>query len=145
MPQRTLRVDRPLPEVWAQLQKLETWEGVGGMDELRSPRYDPDGSLTRFEYSLDTPIGTVRDTADVSSDAGDRRCAMHVRTDTKGLRVTIDVELVAAGDTTEANITLDASAANFLTKPLAATLRHTLESGIDRETERMRSRLEAAN
>jgi len=145
MPQRTLRVDRPLAEVWTRLQQLATWEGVGGMDELHAAEHRADGSLARFEYSLDTPVGTVHDEADVSSDAGDDRCAMHVRTETKGLRVTIDLELRAAGDTTEASITLDAAATNFLTKPLAATLRHTLESGIDRESERMRSRLEAAS
>lgn len=146
MPQTTLRVERPLDEVWERLQQLDTWEGVGGMDELRSPEHRADGSLARFQYSLDTPIGTVSDEAEVSSTVDPEYREMIVQTETKGIRVRIDLDLTSWSQTsTDVSIALDASAANFLTKPLAATLRHTLESGIDREAERMRARLEASH
>ena len=144
MPQRTLRIERPLDHVWQQLQQLETWEGVGGMGQLRDASHRPDGSLEHFRYSLDTPLGTVDDRAEVRPDRTGAARSMHVQTETKGLRVTIDIDLDNAGPTaTNASLDIDAQSTNFLTGPLAATLRHTLESGIDREGRRMVERLEA--
>lgn len=143
MPHRTLRVDQPLSVVWDQLQQLESWEGIGGMGQLREPKHRSDGSLASFAYSLDTPVGTVDDTAAVT--ASRRRpgaLSMDVVTETKGLRVTIALDLVAADDTTDVDFSIDAEATNFLTKPLASTLRHTLDSGMTRESDRMVERLE---
>ena len=142
MPQRTLRIDQPVDVVWERLQLLATWEGIGGMDDLREPRHRGDGTLVGFRYSLDTPVGKVDDNADVIAE-GDHR-TMHVRTHTKGLTVMIDLQLHAASATTTADFTIDVEASNFLTRPLAATLRHTLESGIVRESDKMVERLEAS-
>ena len=144
MPQRTLRVSQQLAVAWERLQQLESWEGIGGMGGLRDPEHFDDGSLARFAYSIDTPVGTIDDTAEVTSsqaDAGDH--IMAVNTETKGVRVTIDLVLSGMGAKTFVNFSIDAQAANFLARPLAATLRQTLESGIDREAARMVERLEA--
>ncbi len=144
MPQRTLRVSQELTVAWERLQQLESWEGIGGMAQLRDARLFDDGSLAGFAYSLDTPVGAINDTAEVTSsqaDAGDHM--MQVHTETKGVRVTIDLVLSGMGTKTFVNFTIDAQATNFLARPLAATLRQTLESGIDREATRMVERLEA--
>lgn len=144
MPERTLRVAQELPVAWERLQQLESWEGIGGMGQLREPRRGDDGSLRGFAYSLDTPVGAIDDTANVSSSeaaAGDHK--MHVVTETKGVRVTIDLLLSGMGAKTFINFTIDAQATNFLARPLASALRQTLESGIDREATRMVDRLEA--
>lgn len=142
MPQRTLQIDQPVDEVWERLQQLETWEGIGGMGELYGPAHGPDGGLRAFQYSLHTPLGTIHDSADVTSQGR----VMHVRAASKGVAVTIDLSLRenGAGETI-AELTIDAHATNFLTAPLAATLRHTLESGIVREGDRMVERLEASD
>ena len=144
MPQRTLRVSQQLDVAWQRLQQLDSWEGIGGMGQLRDPLLHDNGALKGFAYSIDTPVGTIDDTAEVISstaDAGDH--TMQVITDTKGVRVTIDLVLSGMGAKTFVNFTIDAQATNFLARPLAATLRQTLESGIDREATRMVERLEA--
>jgi len=142
MPQRTLRIDHPIDAVWERLQLLETWEGIGGMDELHDPTHGPDGALRGFRYALHTPLGTIHDSADVTS----QNPVMHVRTASKGVAVTIDLELSAgAVGQTIADFRIDAHATSFLASPLAATLRHTLESGIVRESDRMVERLEATD
>ncbi len=143
MPQRTLLVDQPVDVVWERLQNLSTWEGIGGMKQLRDPRHTDDGTLQRFRFSIDTPLGTIDDHADVTAEADHR--TMHVRAHAKGLTVTIDLRLRSAPPTTNTDFTIDVEAASFLTRPLASTLRHTLESGIVRESDRMVERLEAPN
>ncbi len=142
MPQRKLRIEQPVEVVWDRLQLLATWEGIGGMDDLRDGRHRSDGTLEGFRYSLDTPLGKVDDNADVIAEADHR--TMHVRTHTKGLTVMIDLRLHEASITTTADFTIDVEASNFLTRPLASTLRHTLESGIVRESDKMIERLEAS-
>lgn len=142
MPQRTLRIEQPVDVVWDRLQLLSSWEGIGGMDDLRSGRHHTNGTLEGFRYSLDTPLGTVDDDADVIADIAHR--TMHVRTHTKGLTVMIDLQLHEASTTTTADFTIDVEAGSFLTRPLAITLRHTLESGIVRESDKMVERLEAS-
>ncbi len=144
MPERTLRVAQKLAVVWERLQQLESWEGIGGMGQLRAPLHGDDGSLRGFAYSIHTPLGMIDDTADVTSSnaaASDRN--MQVMTETKGVRITIDLVLSGMGARTFINFTIDAQATNFLARPLAVTLRQTLESGIDREAKRMVDRLEA--
>jgi hypothetical protein len=140
MPRRTLQIDQSAAVVWERLQLLETWEGIGGMGELYGAAHGPDGGLRAFQYSLHTPLGTIHDSADVTSQGR----VMHVRTASKGVAVTIDLALREnAPSETIAELTIDAHATNFLTGPVAATLRHTLESGIVRESDRMVERLEA--
>ncbi len=142
MPQRTLRIDQPAEAVWERLQLLETWEGIGGMGDLYGPAHGPDGGLRAFQFSLHTPLGTIHDSADVTSHGR----VMHVRTANKGVAVTIDLKLREnGGSETIADFTIDAHATNFLSGPLAAALRHTLESGIVRESDRMVERLEATD
>ncbi len=144
MPERTLRVGQKLAVVWERLQQLESWEGIGGMGQLRDPLQVDDGSLRGFAYSIRTPLGVIDDTADVTSShdaAGERK--MQVVTETKGVRVTIDLVLSGMAARTFINFTIDAQATNFVARPLAVTLRQTLESGIDREAKRMVERLEA--
>lgn len=144
MPQRTLRVSQQLDVAWERLQQLDSWEGIGGMGQLRDPSLSDDGALRGFAYSLDTPVGAINDTAEVTSSegaAGDH--TMQVLTETKGVRVTIDLIVSGMGAKSFVNFTIDAQATNFLARPLATTLRQTLESGIDREATKMVERLEA--
>lgn len=142
MPQRTLLIEQPVDVVWDRLQLLTSWEGIGGMNDLRDGRHRSDGTLEGFRYTLHTPLGTVDDKADVIAESDHR--TMHVRTHTKGLTVMIDLRLHTASTTTTADFTIDVEAGNFLTRPLASTLRHTLESGIVRESDKMVERLEAS-
>lgn len=138
MPQRTLHIDQDIDVVWHRLQQLPTWDGIGGMQSLRDPSHNEDGTLAQFRFSLETPVGTINDDAEVIASGH----SMFVRTEAKGVVVTILLALADEGPSTMANFSIDAEATNFLARPLAATLHHTLESGIDREGARMVERLE---
>ncbi len=140
MPQRTLHLDRPLADVWKRLQEISSWEGVGGLTDLRQPHHDAEGNLSSFSFSIETPLGTIRDQARVISDA---LHGMTVVAEAKGLEVAVNLKLTAKSpSTTTAEFDIEARSTNFLSRPLAGTLRHTLESSIDREARKMTDRLE---
>ena len=146
---KTLEIEQPIDQVWERLQQLPTWEGIGGMHRLREAAHRDDGTLAYVRFSLDTPLGLVDDDAIVTPEVDSENRSMHVQTLVKGFDVTIDLRLSPSvdepGRRTSADFTIDAEATTFLTRPLASTLRHTLESGIDRESERMVQRLETGH
>ena len=139
MPQRTLELARPIDQIWSRLQDLGTWEGVGGLTNLRYPRHDQRGDLTRFAFSLETPLGAIRDEATV-------RCAgrtMNVVAESKGLEVAVRLSLQSSDEeTTIVAFAIEGRSTNFLTRPLAGTLQATLEANIDGEAQKMTKRLE---
>lgn len=148
MATRTLVIDRPIDEIWPLLQQLETWEGIGGMHDLRDARVDADGDLTRFAFSIETPIGDIRDDAAVTTQRpnGEHATAsLRAVADSKGIRITVSLALTETGSgeghETTAEFSIDGRSTSFLTKPLVGTLRDTLESGIDRESARLVERL----
>lgn len=140
MPRRTLRIDQPIESVWERLQELGTWESIGGLHDLRDPEVDGDGNLVAFAFSIDTPLGTIRDRAHVQSNPPGR---MDVRAEAKGIEVLVGLGLEAEDSATTADFSIVANSTNFLSRPLVGTLRNVLESGIHREGERMTERLEA--
>jgi len=131
-------------EVWERLQKVRTWEGIGGLHKLRDPVHDVSGDLTAFMFSLKTPLGTVNDEATVSPTGRAGRQSMAVRAQAKGIKVTVTLSLDPRGEAaTEALFAINAEGTTFLTGPLASALGKVLESGIDKEAERMQQRLES--
>ncbi len=135
--------------VWERLQSTESWEGVAGLHDLRDAVHDGVGDLTSFAFSIDTPLGMIRDTAKVTT-AEARR--MQARAEAKGIIVSVEIALTDMTGTrdvqdsdaeavTDIDVVLDAQGSNFLTRPLAGTLRGVLEANIDREAERMVNRL----
>lgn len=140
MPRRTLRIEQGLETVWLRLQELDTWESIGGLHDLREPNQDGDGNLTSFAFSIDTPLGTIRDRAVVRTQP---LRLMNVRAEAKGIEVLVDLGLEADESRTKADFSITANSTNFLSKALVGTLRHVLESSIHREGERMTERLEA--
>lgn len=139
MAHRTLDVNRPLDEVWAAFQLLATWEGMGGMRELHDGQWNETGDLIGFRYQIDTPIGLIRDRADVRP--------IHPRlaaaTDAKGIAISVDLVLVEFdASTTTIDFTIEGRSTSFLTRPLVGALQSTLESGIDRERATLATRLQ---
>lgn len=143
MASRTLQIDHSIDEIWPTLQKLETWEGIGGMRDLRDGRWDDDGELTRFGFSIETPLGDIKDDADVTTSHSDDAASLHAVADSKGIRVDVVLELSAHDGGTRAEFSIDGKSTSFLTKPLVGALRDTLESGIEREGKRLVERLNA--
>jgi hypothetical protein len=138
MPTSSLRIDQPTAEVWIRLQQIETWEGIGGLTDLRDARHDERGNLAGFAFSLDTPLGTIRDRATVA--VGEHR--MRVVAEAKGFEVSVHLQLRPWSEGTEADVTIEGRSTSVFTRLLAGTLQHTLESGIDRERDRMAERLD---
>lgn len=54
MPSQTfshsVRVNAPRDVVWAELQKPETWEAIGGVDRVHDPVIDGEGRLEGFSF-----------------------------------------------------------------------------------------------
>ena len=142
MPRRDLRVARPLDRVWPRLQDLDVWEGVGGLTDLRSAHHDSYGQLRRFGYSIDTPLGSIHDIAEVAPDRLPGRARMLVTTEVRSIAVRVDLEIVETADGCAAELVLETYATSFMARPLASALAQTLESGIDRESARLIGRLE---
>ncbi|MGH8945398.1 MAG: SRPBCC family protein [Acidimicrobiia bacterium] len=62
MPTRTfshsIAVDAPREEVWATLQRPETWEGIGGVDRVHDALIDQEGRLQGFSFEA-TAAGQI--------------------------------------------------------------------------------------
>lgn len=148
MASRTLAIDRSVDEIWPLLQRLETWEDIGGMHDLRDARVDRNGDLEGFAFSIETPIGDIRDDAAVTTNRPDRPgdgASLTAVADSKGIRVTVSLSLTPNGDaSTVADFSIEGRSTSFLTRPLVGTLRDTLESGIDREGARLVERLDGS-
>ena len=127
------------------LQQLETWEGLGGMRDLGDGSWDGDGDLAAFSFAIETPLGLIKDRADVTAD----RPHLKAVADSKGIAVDVSLALapVDADDPTEGTVvsfSIDGRSTSFLTKALVGTLRSTLENGIDGEADTLMARLDDA-
>jgi len=143
MASTSVSINRGFDEAWAGLQRMETWRGVAGIDEMSDPVHSAAGDLEAFNFSIDTPVGRVRDQARVTTSRTGQNGQLSIDVDQKGVRVRITVEVAGAGDRTVGNVEVGASATSFLTKPLAATLGAALSSSIEREAALIVGRLEA--
>ncbi len=138
MPTRQVEVNRALPEVWAELQRLETWEGLGGMHDLRDGKWDDAGDLRSFAFSIETPLGNIRDRAKVTAN----QPLLGAIADTKGISVEVELTLAPAGQATQINFSIDGRSTSFLTRALVGALKATLENGIDEEAATLVRRLD---
>lgn len=149
MASRSLTIDRTIDEIWPALQLLATWEGIGGMRDLRGVAWNEAGDLVGFAFSIETPLGTIDDRADVESEPptasevrGSTVATLHAVADSKGVRIDVTVELSdVETEGTAVEFSIEGRSTSFLTKPLVGALRETLESGIDREGQRLADRL----
>ncbi len=141
MASRQLLLPHPLDDLWRAFQQLETWHGLGGLDELDNGRWNRAGELIGFDFSIGTPLGRIRDSASVEP----QKPSLRAEADSKGVRIEVHLHLavahVAGGDHTAIDFSIDAKATSLLTRPLQGTLRATFESGIDRERDRLSERL----
>lgn len=142
MATRTITIASSLDELWPVLQRLETWEGLGGMRELGDATWDPDGDLASFAFAIDTPLGLIRDRADVTAN----RPSLQAVADSKGIAVDVALDLAPGDheDSTTVSFSIDGRSTSFLTRALVGTLRSTLDNGIDGEAETLHARLSEA-
>ncbi len=51
----TVVVHAPVSELWAELQSVDTWQGIGPVDRVWEPRHGGDGELLGYRWS--TTVG----------------------------------------------------------------------------------------
>jgi len=133
----TVELDASVDECWPQLQKLETWNDVAGLQNLRDASYDADGNLTGFTFSVDTSLGHIDGTATVKGS----KPAMTITGQQKGLMIAITMVLGQAAEGSTATIEATAKATSFIAKPLAKTLNSLLDKGMGAEAAKIAARI----
>lgn len=114
---------------WAQLQNLDTWDGVAGMENLHAATHDAEGDLSSFKFSINTAVGRVNGKASVQAE----KPAMTITGEQKGLAITLTVVLKAGDVGSTAMIEAKSKATSFLSKPLEVALNALLDSALDDE------------
>ncbi len=137
MARTAVTITTSLDDAWTSLQRLTTWEGVAGIEDLREPRHDPIGNLTSFRFAMDTAMGRVDGRAKVAS----ARPGMTIRTEQKGVQITLHVVLKQVGEQNWADVDAHARATSFFTKPIEMTLNALLDNSIDDEAATIAARL----
>lgn len=122
---------------WAQLQYLETWEGVAGIEDLSDAEHDAAGNLAAFRFAVDTALGRVGGRATAAA----KKPGMTIRGAAKGLEITLSVVLIAAVNASKATVDASARSTSFLSTPLAMTLNALLDNSIDGEAEKIARRI----
>ncbi len=124
-------------DAWPQLQRLETWEGVAGIEDLRDGKHDADGNLQSFKFAMDTAVGRVDGKATVKSS----KPGMTITGEQKGLAITLMVVLRQAEVGSVAMIDASSKATSFLSKPLELALNALLDNAIDDEAAKIAERV----
>lgn len=133
----TIHLDASVDVAWTQFQRLETWEGVAGIQDLRQPTHDAEGDLSSFRFAIDTTLGRVDGRATVEAE----KPKMVVSGSQKGLTITIALELRPAPTGCDAIVEANSKATSFLSMPLEVALNALLESGLDSEAAKIASRI----
>ncbi len=127
----------PVDTAWAQLQNLQTWEGVAGMEELENDTHDSAGNLTGFSFAIDTAVGRVNGRATVRPD----KPAMTITGEQRGLAITLKVMLEEADTGSIAHIDAKSKATSMFSKPLELALNALLDSALDDEAAKIAERV----
>ena len=137
MARTSIELIAPVDEAWPQLQQLDTWEGVAGLEDLKGGTHDADGNLTGFSFAMDTAVGRVSGEASVTG----TKPAMTITGEQKGLAITLAIVLRESEVGSVAMIDASSKATSFLAKPLELGLNALLDTALDNEAAKIASRV----
>lgn len=100
----------PIDEVWAALDRPQTWEAFGGVDRVYDPVVDAEGRLQGFSFNTRAGGSTYNGTATPHERIEGRKMAWHVENsevrgitsvelepDDAGTRIAVRLEVQSAG------------------------------------------------
>ena len=114
-------------EVWVTLQKPETWEGIGGVDNVHDPVVDPDGSLQGFSFESAIGGNVYLGQAQPGRREEGRSMAWNIETSDIAGTVTVTLEDESAG--TRVDVTLEVESRGMLAAAFFPIISSTIGNG----------------
>jgi len=129
----TAVADVPTHEVWASLDRPETWEAIGGVDRVFDPVIDEGGRLQGF--SFDTVAAGRRYVGVATPHRREENRLMSWHIQNSEVRGVTTVELRPAGSETTVSVTLEVESRGLLSgmffPVIAAAIGNGLPSAVD--------------
>lgn len=101
-----------IDEVWAALDRPETWESIGGVDHVFDPRIDGDGKLRGF--SFDTVAAGKRYIGEATPGRREEGTLISWNVRNSEIRGETTVALTSAGSGTSIRVTLQVESSSML-------------------------------
>lgn len=118
----------PLDEVWAALDRPETWEAVGGVDRVYDPTVDADGRLQGFSFDTRAGGKAYKGTATPHERIEGRKMAWRV--ENSEVRGVTSVEIKPGDDETRIAVRLEVQSAGVLSSMFFPIIAGAIGSGL---------------
>lgn len=118
----------PVDEVWAALDRPETWEAVGGVDRVYDPVVDADGRLQGFSFDTRAGGKAYSGTATPHERIEGRKMAWRV--ENSEVRGVTSVEIKPAHDETRITVRLEVQSAGLLSSMFFPVIAGAIGNGL---------------
>jgi len=118
----------PIQDVWAALDRPETWEAIGGVDRVFDPRIDDQGKLQGF--SFETVAGGKRHTGTASPRERVEGTTMAWNIESSEVRGTTSIDLEGDGQGTKVTVTVHVESIGFLSSMFFPVIAGALGKGL---------------
>jgi len=122
-----------IDEVWAALDRPETWEGIGGVDRVFDAEIDPQGRLQGF--SFDTIAAGKKYVGTATPHERVEREKMAWRVQNSEIQGVTMVSLSQRGETTAITVTLEVQSAGLLSSMFFPVIAGAIGNGLPRSVE----------
>ena len=143
MPQASFRhtahVEAPTSEVWAALDRPETWNSIPGVERVHQPVIDESGKLRGF--SFDTVVGSTTYEGRATPRYRDEGRAVSWDIANSQVRGRIDVEVESANAGTHLTVSLAITSASLLAGMFFGAISRAVTDGFPQMVEDLAGRL----
>ena len=115
-------------EVWKDLDKPETWEGIGGVDKVISPLIDEDGHLRGF--SFETAVAGLTYLGKATPNAREEFQLIAWNIENTEVRGVITVQLSDDASGTRVQVTLEVESVGVFASMLFPAIANTIGNGL---------------
>ena len=129
-----------VPEVWEQMQRPETWAGLGPIERIWDPKWE-EGILCSFQWHAQAgprKVDGVATTRQVLTDE-----LMVIDLQGGGFNGLLTTELSANGDGTDAHVVLALATDDILLSLVFGVVADVIKRGLPEQVEQLAARVEA--
>ena len=124
----SVKVDAPREIVWAELEKPETWEAIGGVDRVHDAVFDSEGRLEGFSFEATAAGQTYPGLA--TPHAREEGSVMVWAIDTSEVEGLTRVELADEDEGTRCRVTVEVQSRTILSSVLFPVIASALGRGL---------------
>lgn len=124
----SVTVDAPKQVVWAELEKPETWEAIGGVDRVHDAVFDGEGRLEGFSFEATAAGQTYPGLA--TPHAREEGSVMAWAIDTSEVEGMTRVELADEGEGTRCTVTVEVQSRSILSSVLFPVIASAVGKGL---------------